>query len=115
MDQRTSSSHVLAFIIRLVVSSAVLWLSVHWVGGHDNTFARAVIVSLILSAAYYLTLARFLWFLVVPWLLYVAVWLLVIQWNYGIGFLRSMLLALALSFLSWVASALLGVKPLRSE
>jgi putative membrane protein len=119
MDRSTNQNHVLAFIVRLVLSAAVLWLAVAWAGGPaaqaSNTFGRAVVVSLVLSAAYYLTLARFLWFLVVPWLLYVAVWLLVIQWNYGIGLGRALLLALALTFLSWVASALLGVKPLRAD
>jgi putative membrane protein len=115
--QRPHPNHVLAFILRLVVSAGVLWLSVGWVspGNPWNTFLRAVIVSLVLSAAYYLTLARFLWFLIVPWVLYVLIWLLVISMNYGLGLFRSLLLALALSFLSWVASALLGVRPLRAE
>src|SRR5512140_3028386 len=117
MERRATQDHALAFIIRLVLSAAVLWLSVAWVspGNTANTFGRAVVVSLLLSAAYYLTLARFLWFLVVPWILYVLVWLLVITMNYGIGLFRSLLLALALTFLSWVASALLGVKPLRAD
>jgi putative membrane protein len=117
MEQRSNQSHVLAFVIRLALSAAVLWLAVAWVspGNPANTFGRAVLVSLVLSAAYYLTLTRFLWFLVVPWLLYVLVWLVVISMNYGIGLFRSLLLALALTFLSWVASALLGVKPLRAD
>jgi putative membrane protein len=117
MDQRTNPHHVLAFVIRLVVSALVLWMAVGWVspGNPWNTFTRAVIVSLVLSAAYYLTLARFLWFLLVPWLLYVAIWLLVISTNYGLGLLRSLLLALALTFLSWVASVVLGVRTLRAD
>jgi putative membrane protein len=117
MDQRTNPHHVLAFVIRLVVSALVLWMAVGWVspGNPWNTFGRAVIVSLVLSAAYYLTLARFLWFLLVPWLLYVAIWLLVISMNYGLGLLRSLLLALALTFLSWVASVVLGVRTLRAD
>ena len=77
-----------------------------------NSFGRAVLVSLLLSRAYYLTLARFLWFLVVPWLIYVAIWLAVIMVSYGIGFFRSLLLALALTFLSWLSSMLLGIRTL---
>ena len=34
---------------------------------------------------------------------------------YGIGFLRALLVAIALSFLSWVVSELFGVRPFRSE
>jgi putative membrane protein len=117
MEQRDHPNHALAFVIRLVVSAGVLWLAVGWVspGNPYNTFGRAVIVSLLLSAAYYLTLARFLWFLLVPWLLYVLVWLVVIRMSYGLHLLHSLLLALALTALSWVASALLGVRPLRAE
>jgi putative membrane protein len=113
MDQQRSI--VLAFFLRLVVSAAVLWLSVAWVSPENprNTFGRAVLVSLVLSFAYYLTLARFLWFLVVPWLLYLLVWLGVIMASYGLGFFRSLLLALALAFLSWLATWLLGIAPLR--
>jgi putative membrane protein len=117
MNPDASRSHVLAFILRLAVSAAVLWLAVAWVspGNPANTFGRAVLVSLVLSAAYYLTLARFLWFLIVPWLLYVLVWLVVIRMSYGLHLLHALLLALALGFLSWVASAVLGVRPLRAE
>ncbi len=113
----SGSSHLLAFLVRLAVSAAVLWLAVAWVspGNPANTFGRAVVVSVVLSVAYYLTLARFLWFLLLPWLLYVLVWLTVIHLSYGLGFLRSLLLALALTFLSWLVSALLGVRTLRSE
>src|SRR5512147_2808128 len=103
MDQ--PRSHLLAFLLRLVLSAAVLWLSVGWVSPENprNTFGRAVLVSLILSFAYYLTLVRFFWFLVIPWLLYVLIWLGVIMSSYGLSFLRSLLLALALAFLSWLA------------
>ncbi|HVO21437.1 MAG TPA: hypothetical protein VMU15_19400 [Anaeromyxobacter sp.] len=113
MDQ--PRSHLLAFLARLVLSAAVLWLSVAWVSPDNprNTFGRAVLVSLLLSLAYYLTLARFLWYLVVPWLLYLLVWLGVIMASYGLGFLRSLLLALALAFLSWLATWILGIAPLR--
>jgi putative membrane protein len=110
-------AHVLAFLVRLVASAAVLWLSVAWVspGNPANTFGRAVVVSIVLSIAYYITLARFLWFLVVPWLLYVVVWLAVVMGNYGIGFWRALLLALALAFLSWVVSTIFGVRTFRSD
>ncbi len=116
-DGASGSSHLLAFLVRLAVSAAVLWLAVAWVspGNPANTFGRALVVSVVLSVAYYLTLARFLWFLLLPWLLYVLVWLTVIHLSYGLGFLRSLLLALALTFLSWLVSALLGVRTLRSE
>ena len=115
MDQ--PRNHLLAFLLRLVLSAAVLWLAVAWVspGNPYNTFGRAVVVSLVLSVAYFVTLARFLWFLVVPWILYLLIWLAVIMGSYGIGFFRSLLLSLALAFLSWVASALLGVRTLRAD
>ena len=108
-------SHLLAFAVRLVLSAAVLWLSVAWVSPDNprNTFGRAVLVSLVLSLAYYVTLARFLWYLVVPWLIYLLVWLFVIMVSYGLGFFRSLLLALALAFLSWLATRILGIVPLR--
>jgi putative membrane protein len=110
-------AHVLAFLVRLVASAAVLWLAVAWVspGNPANTFGRAVVVSIVLSIAYYITLARFLWFLVLPWLLYVVIWLAVVMGNYGIGFWRALLLALALAFLSWLVSALFGVRTFRSD
>jgi len=113
MDQ--PRSHFLAFILRLVISSAVLWISVRWVAGENprNTFLRAVVISLVLSAAYYVTMVRFLWFLVVPWLLYVLIWLAVIMGGYNLTFLRALLLALALTFLSWLATAIFGIRTLR--
>jgi putative membrane protein len=119
MNRRPASggSHLLAFLVRLVVSSAVLWVSVGWVspGNPANTFGTAVIVSILLSVAYYVTLAKFLWILVIPWLLYVAIWLAVVMGTYGLGFLRALLLALALTFLSWLVSEILGVRTFRSE
>jgi putative membrane protein len=110
-------AHLLAFVVRLVVSSAVLWLAVAWVspGNPANTFGRAVAVSILLSIAYYITLARFLWFLLVPWLLYVAIWLAVVEGNYGLGFWRALLVAIALAFLSWIVSALFGIRTFRSS
>ncbi len=109
--------HLLAFLVRLVVSAAVLMLAVGWVspGNPANTFGRAVLVSIVLSLAYFLTLARFLWFLLVPWLLYVAIWLVVVEGSYGLGLWRAFLLAVAMAILSWVVSALFGVRTLRSE
>jgi putative membrane protein len=110
-------SHVLAFVVRLVVSAGVLWLAVAWVSPENpaNTFGRAVLVSIVLSIAYYLTLAKFLWFLLLPWLLYVAIWLGVVMSAYGIGFWRALLVAVALAFLSWLVSLLFGVRTFRSE
>jgi len=109
--------HVLAFLVRLVASAAVLWLSVAWVspGNPANTFGRAVIVSVALSIAYYITLARFLWFLVLPWLLYVLVWLAVVMGSYGLGFWHALLLALAQAFLSWLVATIFGVRTFRSN
>lgn len=116
MDRTAGRSHALAFLVRLVVSAAVLWLAVGWVspGNPANSFGRAVLVSIVLSIAYYVTLAKFLWVLVVPWLLYVFIWLAVVMGSYGIGFLRALLLALALAFLSWLVSELLGIRTFRS-
>lgn len=119
MTQRDAApgSHLLAFLLRLVVSAAVLWLAVAWVspGNPANTFGRAVVVSVVLSVAYYLTLAKFLWFLLLPWLLYVAIWLAVVMGAYGIGFWRALLVALALALLSWIVSSLFGVRTFRSD
>jgi len=109
--------HFLAFVVRLAASAAVLWLAVEWVSPRNpaNTFERAVVVSIILSIAYYVTLARFLWFLVLPWLLYVASWFVIIVGAYGIGFWQALVVALALALLSWVVSALFGIRTLRSD
>ncbi len=108
-------SHILAFVVRLVVSAGVLWLSVGWVSPSNprNTFGRAVLVSLVLSFAYYVTLVRFLWFLVIPWLVYVLIWLAVIMASYQLTFLRSLLLALALTVLTWLEELVLGIRTFR--
>jgi putative membrane protein len=107
-------AHVGAFLVRLALSAAVLMLSVGWVTPRNpyNTFGRAIVVALFLSAAWYLTLARFLWFLVVPWLLYIAIWLVTVMAAYDLGFLRALLLALALAFLSFLVSLFFGLRPL---
>lgn len=109
--------HVLAFAVRFAASAAVLWLAVAWVapGNPENTFGRAVSVSIVLSVAYYVTLARFLWFLLLPWLLYAAIWLAVVMGTYGLGFWRALLVAIALAILSWLVSALFGIRTFRSE
>ncbi len=105
--------HLIAFLARLVISAIVLWLGVSWVSPRNprNTFGRAIVVSLVLSFAYLVTGWAFI--LVIPWLIYVAIWLGVIMASYELGFVRALLLALALAFLSWVATWLLGVPPLR--
>ena len=110
-------SPLLAFLVRLVLSAAVLWGAVGWVtpGNPANTFGRAVVVSIVLSVAWYITLAKFLWFLLLPWLLYVAVWLGVIEGSYGIGFFRALLVAIVLAVLSWLVEATLGVRTFRSS
>jgi putative membrane protein len=117
VPERSGPNQALAFLVRLVASAGVLWLAVAWVspGNPWNTFGRAVLLSLVLSIAYYVTLAKFLWFLLLPWLLYVLVWLFVVMSSYGIGFWRALLLALAETVLSWLVSALFGVRTFRSD
>lgn len=107
-------SHLGAFVVRLLLSAGVLMLGVGWVSPKNpsNTFGRALLVALFLSAAWYLTLAHFLWFLLLPWLLYVVVWLVTVMFAYGLGFLRALLLALALAFLSFLVSLLFGLRTL---
>lgn len=110
------AAHLLAFVLRLVLSAGALWLAVAWVtpGNPSNTFGRAVGVSILLSIAYWLTLAKFLWFLVLPWLLYVAIWLFVVMGAYGLGFWRALLVSIALAFLSWIVTAISGVRTFRA-
>jgi len=106
--------HLAAFLVRLAISAGVLMISVAWVtpGNPNNTFGRAVLVSLFLSLASYLTLARFLWFLLLPWLLYAAIWLATIMGAYDVGFISSLLLAIALTVLSFLVSLLFGLRGL---
>jgi putative membrane protein len=109
-------NRLVAFLVELAVSAAVLWLGVAWVSRDNprNTFLRAVLVSLGLTVAYVLTGGRFwLHLLVIPWLIYAAIWLAVIKANYGLGFLHSLLLAVALTVLTWLAEWILGVPSLR--
>ncbi|HUK67130.1 MAG TPA: hypothetical protein VLV17_09920 [Anaeromyxobacteraceae bacterium] len=106
--------HLGAFLVRLAVSALVLMAAVAWVtpGNPRNTLARAVLVSLFLAFASYVTLARFLWVLLVPWLLYACIWLATIMMAYGLFFFSALLLALALTFLSFLVSLLFGLKGL---
>jgi putative membrane protein len=104
--------HLGAFVVRLAVSAVVLTLSVGWVspGNRYNTVGRAALVSILLAIASYLTLARFLWFLLLPWLLYAFIWLATIMGAYGIGFFSALLLAIALTILSLLVSLLFGLR-----
>ena len=106
--------HLGAFLVRLLVSAVVLMAAVAWVspGNPANTVERAVLVSLLLSAASYLTLARFLWFLLLPWLLYVAVWLVTVMGAYDLGFFQALLLAIAEAILSFLVSLVFGLRRL---
>lgn len=106
-----------AFLVRWVLSAAVLWIGVGLVdpGNPGNTFTHALLLSVVLSIAYYLTLAKFLWFLLLPWLLYALVWLGTVMLSYGLGVVQAGVLALLLVFLSWLVEWLLGVKTFRSE
>jgi putative membrane protein len=102
------------FLVRWVVSALVLWIAVGWVspGNPYNTVGRAALVSLFLSLASFLTMARFLWFLLLPWLLYAIIWLATVMGAYGIGFFSALLLAIALTLLSFLVSLLFGVRGL---
>ena len=104
--------HLGAFVVRLAVSAVVLMLSVGWVspGNRYNTVGRAALVSILLAVASYLTLARFLWFLLLPWLLYAFIWLATIMGAYGIGFFSALLLAIALTILSLLISLVFGLR-----
>ena len=106
--------HLGAFLVRLVVSAVVLWAAVGWVapGNPYNTVGRAALVALFLSLASYLTLARFLWFLLLPWLLYAFIWLATVMGAYGIGFFSALLLAIALTLLSFLVSLIFGLRGL---
>ncbi len=106
--------HVAAFLVRLAVSVAVLMLAVAWVspGNPYNTVGRAVIVSVALALASYLTLARLLWFLLLPWLLYAGIWLVTIMGAYDLGFLSALLLAVALTLLSFLVAVVFGLRRL---
>ncbi|HEX9288887.1 MAG TPA: hypothetical protein VF904_05115 [Anaeromyxobacteraceae bacterium] len=106
--------HLGAFAVRLAVSAVVLMLAVGWVtpGNPYNTVGRAAVVSIFLSLASYLTLARFLWFLLLPWLLYALIWLATIMGAYGLDFFRALLLALALTLLSFLVSLVFGIRGL---
>ncbi len=106
--------HVGAFLVRLLVSTVVLMAAVGWVtpGNPYNTLGRAALVALFLSLASFLTLARFLWFLLLPWLLYVAVWLVTVQAAYGLRFFQALLLAVALALLSFLVSLVFGLRRL---
>lgn len=106
--------HLGAFLLRLLVSAVVLMLAVGWVspGNPRNTLLRAALVSAFLSLAWLVTLARALWFLLLPWLLYAGVWVATAMVAYGLGFLQSLLLALALTLLSFAVSLLFGLQRL---
>jgi putative membrane protein len=110
-------SPFVAFLVRLALSAGVLWLAVATVspGNPANTFGRAVLVSVVLSLAYYVTLAKFLWFLLLPWILYAAIWLAVVMGSYDVRFLRALLVAIALTVLSWIVEAVFGVRTFRRE
>jgi putative membrane protein len=104
--------HLGAFLVRLLVSALVLWAAVGWVspGNPWNTVGRAALVSLFLSLASYLTLARFLWFLLLPWILYALVWLATVMAAYDLGFFSALLLAVALTLLSFLVSLVFGLR-----
>jgi putative membrane protein len=106
-----------AFLVRWALSALVLMGAVAFVSGENpaNTFGRAAVISVVLSVAYYVTLARFLWFLFLPWLLYVGFWLLTIMGAYDVGFFQALVVAVACSVISWGVEKLFGVRTFRKE
>ena len=110
----TMLRHVGALLVRLFVSAIVLMAAIGWVtpGNPANTVPRALLVSIALSLASYLTLARFLWFLLLPWLLYATIWLATVMAAYGLGFPTALLLAIALTVLHFLVSLLFGMRGL---
>jgi len=105
----------LSFLIRLVLSAAAVYGAVAFVSPDNpsNTFGQAVGVSVILSIAYYITLAKFLWFLLLPWLIYVIFWLGTVMGAYDLRFFQALLVAVAMAVLSWLVEAAFGVKTFR--
>jgi putative membrane protein len=107
----------LSFLVRWILSALVLMGAVAFVspGNPSNSVWEAALISVVLSVAWYITLARFLWFLLLPLLLYVCFWLGTIMGAYGLGLLQALVVAVGLSFLSWLVEKLLGVKTFRRE
>jgi putative membrane protein len=106
---------LLAFLARLALSAAAVWGAVAFVdpGNPANTFGRAIVVSVVLSVAYYITLAKFLWFLLLPWLIYVVFWLGTIMGTYDLRFFQALLVAVGLAVISWLVGTAFGVKTFR--
>jgi putative membrane protein len=104
-----------AFLVRLVLSAAVLMAAVGLVspGNPNNTLGTAALLSVVLSVAWYVTLARFLWFLLLPWLVYVAFWFAAVTGTYGLGLGQALLVAAGLGVLSALVEWALGVKTFR--
>jgi putative membrane protein len=104
-----------AFAVRLVLSAAVLVAAVGLVspGNPNNTLGQAAVVSVVLSVAWYVTLAKFLWFLLLPWLVYVAFWFAAVTGTYGVGVGQALLVAVGMSILSALVDWALGVKTFR--
>jgi putative membrane protein len=106
---------LVAFGARLALSALVLWGAVTFVSPDNpaNTFRRAALISEVLSIAYYVTLAKFLWFLLLPWLVYVAIWMGTVMSSYGLGLFQALLVAVGMTVLSWLVELVLGVKTFR--
>lgn len=106
--------HIAAFLVRWLVSAVTIMAAIAWVtpGNPANTFGRAIAVSLLLSIASFVTLARFFWFLLLPWLLYVMVWLATMMGVYDLRFFTALLVAIALTVLHFLVSLLFGVRGL---
>jgi putative membrane protein len=106
--------HLGAFLVSLAATASVMMLAVGMVSPRNprNTFGRAIVVALILSLAWYVTLAPVLWWLLIPLLLYVIICLVTIMTAYGIGFFQALLFGLAFSFLGWVVHFLFGIQKL---
>ena len=103
------------FLVRLVLSAVVLMAAVGLTspGNPNNTLGQAAVLSVVLSILWYVTLAKFLWFLLLPWLLYVLFWFGAIMGTYQLGVLQALIVALGLAILSGLVEWGLGVKTFR--
>jgi putative membrane protein len=103
-----------AFLVRFAATVGIMMLAVGLVSPRNprNTFGRAIVVALILSLAWYVTLAPLLWWLLIPLLLYFIICLVTTMTAYRIGFFQAVLLGLASSFLGWLVQFLFGIRKL---
>ena len=108
----TTPSMLLGLAIGVILSMLVAFCR----GTYLDTGAAVLCVLLMsISVLYYVTLAKFLWFLLLPWLVYVCFWLGTIMGTYALGFLQALLGAVGMAVLSWLVEAAFGVKTFRKS